>query len=494
MSGIPIEHNVWKITDLNDRSLRGEPASGVTPSSSKAPIFAPSWTRAPSDPSSNVVNIDYSSRSADSPVLDADIRRKDFEFRAHHPYFSNAPSRFLPLEPHQSTSGMSFNAGVQQNAFEEWRMHQITSFHPSSRPGCKSMSSTAVVPLSFCSLSKLTVRLPGLPLIQRGPPASPNTLFDPSFAPGLPISTNAIPILTDRNAAPKRHYRIIQVHAAEPKGTNFLLYDSTNSGLFHGTIDANIRHFDHYLDTGIWLTDFKLGNEPILPVAADYFFPTYNKCTMTRYTGALDATVLVKMESVFKHEEFKRNSYAYRDRLANHIELCESLVPSRRGTYLAQYLGVVVNSFSRVERVEAIVFKRYTINLYDLVEIRGGLHPLDIEPIARAVNRAVRHLHSSGIVHGNVQARHIFLTLGDSRKMIPDMLESSGESCKEKRKRKVGEGCIEYKGIEDVALGYDDASRVDTVGIDGFIHGVVDDTFAVSRLESWLLEALRKSW
>jgi hypothetical protein len=319
-------------------------------------------------------------------------------------------------------------------------------------------------------------------------------LFDPAFAPGLPISTKTIPILTDRNAAPKRHYRIMQVSAAEPKGTNFLLYDSANGGLFRGTIGACIQHFDHYLDTGIWLAEFKLGNKPILPVAADYFFPTYNKCTMTRYTGTLDATIFVKMESIFKHEEFKRNSYAYRDRLANKIELCERLGSSRRGTYLAQYLGVVVNSFNHVERVEAIMFKRYTINLHDLVAIRGGLNPLDIGPITRAVSLAVRHLHFSGVVHGNVQARDILLKLGHSRKTISDMLESSGECCKEKGKRKVEEGCIEYMGIEDVALGYDDASCVDKVGIDGFIYGVVNDTFVVGRLENWLLEAVGRSW
>jgi hypothetical protein len=201
----------------------------------------------------------------------------------------------------------------------------------------------------------------------------------------------------------------LELRAVNTRSTDYLLCDSLHGGLFHGTAPWGIEHFNFAAKDGMEVPDFMVANEPMRPVAADFFFPRFECSRMTRYFGALGNLVHMLRENVLDRKEFLANRYAYHERFAAKIAMFENLPPHH---HVAQYRGVVVGKFSGVERVEAMAFRCSKVSLFSYASTPGSLQRMDVEFIFNAVAEGLDYLHGHGIVHGNVSSCNVFLTLG----------------------------------------------------------------------------------
>jgi serine/threonine protein kinase len=78
------------------------------------------------------------------------------------------------------------------------------------------------------------------------------------------------------------------------------------------------------------------------------------------------------------------------------------------------YRGVVVNTNNLVS---GIVFDRYDMTLYDLVEYR---HQFDGKACIRAVEKGIKHLHSLGYIHYDLKPENILYSMRDKRFVLGD--------------------------------------------------------------------------
>lgn len=203
--------------------------------------------------------------------------------------------------------------------------------------------------------------------------------------------------------------------------TAFLLVDAETGNLFHGMLQADVKTWlEQYLQAGINVTDFCVGNQPILPVSDIYLYPKFAEGNgrWTRYEPSpysiLQRKVEVKRPRILQRREFSIHSAAVASRLRNEIAICERIriMPS---PYLAEYKGVEVDIWGRVT---GIAYSRYKSNLLDFVEY-GYLQPRHIHDIRWSVFKALCHLGRVGIYYGIVSPENVWLNyVGDGREII----------------------------------------------------------------------------
>jgi serine/threonine protein kinase len=78
------------------------------------------------------------------------------------------------------------------------------------------------------------------------------------------------------------------------------------------------------------------------------------------------------------------------------------------------YRGVVINTDNLVS---SLVFDRYDMTLSDLVEYH---HPFDGKACIRAVEKAIKHLHSLGYIHYDLKPENILYSMRDKRFVLGD--------------------------------------------------------------------------
>lgn len=98
------------------------------------------------------------------------------------------------------------------------------------------------------------------------------------------------------------------------------------------------------------------------------------------------------------------------------VEACEVLRQHPHPN-IAQYLGVVVKG----GRVGGLVFDRYSVTLEELLEQQT---PFDRERCLREIEDRIRHMHSLGLVHNDLNPANVMLD-NDGKAVIIDF-----DSCK----------------------------------------------------------------
>jgi hypothetical protein len=258
-------------------------------------------------------------------------------------------------------------------------------------------------------------------------------------------------ICTDRIPDVMHRCRVVMLHATGPTDTEYLLCDTLNGGLFWGSVPWSIKMWTLHCTNGINVTGFKVGQDLMKPVAADYFFPWYSASKMTRYIGGVHPPAYKSVEDMFEVKEFLASSYAYHERLSNRIDFFQQLPPHHN---LPEYMGVLVDTFSSVECVEALMFKYSGSSLSSVTNAPRGLRIPEIGAISDAIMQAVNHLHNHRGIHGNVTADNVFLTF-DGDKIVHIVLA----------------------GLEKVKC---------SLSTQEFLHGTRNDKHAVGVISTWM--------
>ncbi|KII86594.1 hypothetical protein PLICRDRAFT_260852 [Plicaturopsis crispa FD-325 SS-3] len=102
-------------------------------------------------------------------------------------------------------------------------------------------------------------------------------------------------------------------------------------------------------------------------------------------------------------------------------------VTRRSHPNICEYLGCVLDG----QHITGLCFKRYKCTLHDAIEHRM---PLDFYSVTSGIASGVQHLHSMGLVHGNLKPTNIMLDDDDTPIIIDfDQCQKSGATLSYKR-------------------------------------------------------------
>lgn len=137
---------------------------------------------------------------------------------------------------------------------------------------------------------------------------------------------------------------------------------------------------------------------------------------MRKYHRNVDIIgVRQKWQDIFGPAQYDRRDECC-IRLANEIAICERIQPTGFPWFhhpnLALYCGVVPHMIGDPKqwRVTSIMYKKYTATLEEFCRYLRLLTPLHVDPIMKDVERAVKHLHSLRIIHGQIGPKSIYLS------------------------------------------------------------------------------------
>jgi serine/threonine protein kinase len=209
--------------------------------------------------------------------------------------------------------------------------------------------------------------------------------------------------------------------------TKYLLRDINNGGMWRGCCNLPQQYFAHFqnADQVLWVANFTIGEQRMVPTNQEYFYPKCDPKT-TRFQGDLsNPTVYVKsqrdlLQNLDQGDKDRSFRFVTRQLLETEIAVCEAIRSKAPHAHLAEYKGVVVDKW---DRATAIVYKRYTSDLYDFMAT-GRLRDAHCKPILDAVEQGLKHLHSLGFVHGDLRPCNIFLTItGGAAENLPVKLK-----------------------------------------------------------------------
>ncbi|KAF1851060.1 uncharacterized protein K460DRAFT_423608 [Cucurbitaria berberidis CBS 394.84] len=244
------------------------------------------------------------------------------------------------------------------------------------------------------------------------------------------------------------------------------------------------------LDPSTW-TDTKICKSPEV-VDPTNFYPEF-KPEYTRFRYRKDETA----DDVFKkYQSFlsvgPRSGFsAYRsDRVARitarEVQTCERLrahphanVAEYRGVQtgrklMYEYCGAPVEIPMASERVVNLVFKRYDCNLYEAVSRRQNL---DVQCCLESIVAGIQHLHSLGIVHGDIKHQNIFVQYADEKSNLQPKRFVVGDF-----------DSAHVKGsVIGLKLGTKVWTRPKVPGKD--VAEEEDDWYAFQKLKEWLVTA-----
>ena len=106
--------------------------------------------------------------------------------------------------------------------------------------------------------------------------------------------------------------------------------------------------------------------------------------------------------------------------LLHEAEVCEILKASPHPN-IAQYLGCLVEN----DKIMGFCFVKYGMNLYE--RATKDSHPFDADLILRGIREGIRHLHSLGLIHCDINPANIVMD-GDTPVIVDfDSCQRNGE-------------------------------------------------------------------
>jgi serine/threonine protein kinase len=188
------------------------------------------------------------------------------------------------------------------------------------------------------------------------------------------------------------------------KTTRYLLLNTKHGALCWGEIDHLVEENDpkNELDTAT-LTEL-----PCQVLNVEDFFPAYDPATMLKHTASLtEPLVHTKKQRILRNDTFMGDPGRFEILMRSEIAICELLHQDPHPN-IAKYMGCETTDFGDMDRVTAIVYKKYDMDLFEYAA-QGLLKSKQIPMILSAVENAMKRLHKLGIVHCDLQPRNVFL-------------------------------------------------------------------------------------
>ena len=184
--------------------------------------------------------------------------------------------------------------------------------------------------------------------------------------------------------------------------TRYLLLNTQLGALSWGEVDGGLR------ETGV--DDLTMATLPSHALDVADFFPVYDPMRMTKTAYPRnDTSVFLKKQRILRNDTFRTDPGQFRILTRNEVSICELLQRAPHPN-MAKYLGCETTDFTGIDRVTAIAYEKYDMNLAEYAA-KDLLEFEQVPAILSAVENAMQHLHSLDIVHCDLQPLNIFLHL-----------------------------------------------------------------------------------
>ena len=113
--------------------------------------------------------------------------------------------------------------------------------------------------------------------------------------------------------------------------------------------------------------------------------------------------------------------------LLHEAEVCEILRASPHQN-IAQYLGCIVKN----DKITGLCFVKYGMNLFD--RVTEDSRPFNTNLVLKGIQAGIRHLHSLGLIHCDINPANIVMGRGDTPVIVDfDSCQRNGEKLGFKR-------------------------------------------------------------
>jgi len=158
----------------------------------------------------------------------------------------------------------------------------------------------------------------------------------------------------------------------------------------------------------------------IVPIQASHIWPPF-QAQLGQAPEPLPQDCYVKQPSLMYYSDTSTStSIGFGNLLLHEAEVCEILRASPHPN-IAQYLGCIVKN----DRITSLCFVKYGMNLRD--RVISDSRPFDTDLILQGIRKGIRHLHSLGLIHCDLNPMNIVMD-GDTPVIIDfDSCHRKGE-------------------------------------------------------------------
>lgn len=141
-----------------------------------------------------------------------------------------------------------------------------------------------------------------------------------------------------------------------------------------------------------------------MPILAHEIWPPFPS-TFTRAPDILPPNTYVKEPNLIRYGDSTTLSGMISGQILHQVSVCEML-KRRPHPNIARYLGCIVED----GRIKGICFEKYDL---DLDERMKSAVPLDKHLCLRAIEGGIRHMHSLGLIHNDINPHNIMFNEPD---------------------------------------------------------------------------------
>ncbi|PUU77425.1 serine/threonine-protein kinase-like protein [Tuber borchii] len=161
-----------------------------------------------------------------------------------------------------------------------------------------------------------------------------------------------------------------------------------------------------------------LGELDIVPIPTSQMWPSFS-AQFGRAPEPLPQDCFVKRPSLLNYRDTEDFNHL-RSLLLNEAEVCEILRASPHPN-IAQYLGCIVED----DKIMGLCFVKYGMNLSE--RVTKDSRPFDADLILQGIQEGIRHLHSLGLIHCDINPTNIVMD-GDTPVIVDfDSCRREGE-------------------------------------------------------------------
>ena len=139
----------------------------------------------------------------------------------------------------------------------------------------------------------------------------------------------------------------------------------------------------------------------LVPIPASQIWPSF-PTQFGRAPEPLPQDCFVKRPSLLYYGENEASNGYVSSLLLNEAEVCEILRASPHPN-IAQYLGCLVEN----DRIMGLCFVKYGMNLKE--RVTEDSRPFDTDLFLRGIQEGIRHLHSLGLIHCDINPANIVM-------------------------------------------------------------------------------------
>jgi len=157
----------------------------------------------------------------------------------------------------------------------------------------------------------------------------------------------------------------------------------------------------------------------LVPIPASQIWPSF-PTQFGRAPEPLPQDCFVKRPSLLGYGYTEEDSNDVSSLLLNEAEVCEILRASPHPN-IAQYLGCLVEN----DKIMGLCFVKYGMNLYE--RVTEDTRPFDTDVFFQGIQEGIRHLHSLGLIHCDINPANIVMD-GDTPVIVDfDSCRRNGE-------------------------------------------------------------------